>query len=137
MAHRKSLPSTQEWINSLNLIDVVYGSHPTVVAKWHDLYANYSQKTPDFQQRVHLQLEMLAAMAQVVGYNMSVTDIDKFYTPQSQVDQQTATEELQKELLRVLKASESFGGTPKPTDGPHLLPATTKTAFGPGEKREG
>src|SRR6185312_16955827 len=37
MAHRKSTPNL-EWATALNLIDVVYSGHPTIVGKWHSMY---------------------------------------------------------------------------------------------------
>lgn len=38
MAHRRASPPTYEWVNALNLIDVVFADHPKIVALWHECY---------------------------------------------------------------------------------------------------
>jgi hypothetical protein len=35
MAHRESFPPSFAWVESLNLIDVVFVKHPKVVQLWH------------------------------------------------------------------------------------------------------
>src|SRR5690606_8061294 len=77
MAHRKSNPPTFEWVNALNLVDVVYAAHPKVVTLWHDLYTILSTQPPNLQAQSHKYLELLSAMAVVLGYrSLTVTDID-------------------------------------------------------------
>jgi hypothetical protein len=38
MSNRKSMPPSQQWVNALNLIDVVYQDSPIIVRSWHDLF---------------------------------------------------------------------------------------------------
>src|SRR5713226_6024838 len=38
MMHRKASPPTVEWVNSVNLIDLVFADDENVLAKWHELY---------------------------------------------------------------------------------------------------
>jgi hypothetical protein len=119
MAHRRAFPPPLEWANSLNLIDVVFSDRPKVVALWHELYDILFRVPLVEEQRVHKNLELLSAMAKSLGYNLAQVDIDKFYSPQVHGNQQALNDQLQTELLRVLKASDSFGGAPKP-DQPKL-----------------
>jgi hypothetical protein len=110
MAHRKALPPNPEWVNALNVVDVVFANHPNIIALWHDYYnllhADW-EKTQ--QQRDHKYLEMLSAMAQVLGYqSLSQTDIDKFYVPKAYADQLELNAKLQQEWLRVLQNTGKF-----------------------------
>jgi hypothetical protein len=45
MMHRKFLTPTYDWVNALNLIDVVFADNSNVVTLWHDLYTLY--QTPN------------------------------------------------------------------------------------------
>lgn len=104
MAHRRSFPPTFAWVESLNLIDVVFADHPKVVELWHDYYDLLHQDSKDYTKREHKYLELLSAMAKVLGYkNLQQTDIDKFYTPTAHGDQATLNHKVQIELLRVLE----------------------------------
>ena len=38
MANRKRWPPTIDWVNALNLIDVVFADDDDVVSAWHSLY---------------------------------------------------------------------------------------------------
>lgn len=109
MAHRRSLVPTNEWVNALNLIDVVFADHPKVVALWHDLYVLLYTSPPQEQAKAHKYLELLSAMAIVLGFpHLQQTDIDKFYIPQVHIDSATAQAELQAQLLRVLQNTEAL-----------------------------
>jgi hypothetical protein len=118
MAHRRALPPNPEWANALNLIDVVFGDHPQIVALWHEYYAFLAQIQSweeTTQQREHKYLELLSAMAHSLGYGtLQQTDIDKFYVPRAHGEQSVLTAEIQKELLRVLKDTARFVVDPKP-----------------------
>jgi len=110
MAHRKALPPNPEWVNALNVIDVVFADHPNVVSLWHEYYnLLHADMEKTQQQREHKYLEMLSAMANVVGYkSLSQTDIDKFYFPKAYGDQLEINAKVQKEFLRVLENSARF-----------------------------
>jgi hypothetical protein len=119
MAHRKSFTPVFDWANALNLIDVVYADSPKIVEKWHDLYDILNQNPMNMQQYNHKYLELLSEMATSLGYrSIQQTDIDKFYSPQAYGDQAVTSAEIQKELLRVLKATGSFPINPPK---PHLV----------------
>jgi uncharacterized protein DUF6680 len=109
MAHRKSFSPAPDWTNALNLIDVVYADNPTIVQHWHSLYDILIQTPMNMQRYTYQYLELLSAMAESLGYHsIKQTDIDKFYTPQAYGDQAIVSAEIQKELLRVLKATASI-----------------------------
>ncbi len=115
MAHRRSIPVTIEWVQSLNLTDVVFQDCTAVVRKWRELYdlINHPQDQINWNQVGHVRIELLSEMALALGYKrLKQIDIDRFYMPQSLVDQATMQGELQTEFLRVLKATQSLHGTP-------------------------
>ena len=109
MAHRKAFPPTFAWVESLNLIDVVFAKHPKVVQLWHEYYDYLHEKTEDYTKREHKDLELLSAMAQCLGYKkLQQTDIDKFYTPIAHGDQAALNYKVQTELLRVLENTGAY-----------------------------
>jgi len=102
-------------VTSLNLIDVVFEDNRSVVDKWHELYQelNHPSEQINWRQAGHLRIELLSEMAVALGYRrLSQTDIDRFYSPQVHATQGQLNQELQTELLRVLKATQSLHGTP-------------------------
>ena len=106
MTHRKSSPPSPEWVNALNIIDVVFADVPQVVELWHRYYENLSNPpaNQNFQSRDHIFLLMLSAMARCLGYHkLEQTDIDKFYSPVAHGNQARLNLECQTEWLRVLK----------------------------------
>lgn len=112
MAHRKALPPNPEWVNALNLIDVIFHDCPQIVALWHEYFAllcqihNWEEST---QQREHKYLELLSAMAQSLGYrDIQQTDMDKFYSPKGQADLVQLQLKIYQELSRVLENTEHF-----------------------------
>jgi hypothetical protein len=114
MANRSPNPPTTDWVNGLNLIDVVFQDDRTVVGKWHELYdaMNHPPLQINTQRMGHLRIELLSEMAVSLGYGrLSQTDIDRFYKPQSMGDEATAQKELRDELVRVLKATETLSIT--------------------------
>jgi hypothetical protein len=129
MANRQGGPS-REWVNALNLIDVVYAGESRVIQLWKELY--FILNTQGFNQQTfwHKYLDLLSAMATSLGYrSLTQTDIDKFYMPQGLGDQAARSLETQIEWLRVLKASPALykGGV-----GTTGVAGTTGTTQSPG-----
>jgi len=122
MAYRKFLSPAPDWTSALNLIDVVYADSPTIVRHWHSLYDILIQTPINMQRYTHQYLELLSEMARSLGYrSLQQTDIDKFYMPSAYGNQAVTNAEIQKELLRVLKATASipiFPAYPKGGDKP-------------------
>ena len=117
MAHRRAFPPTVEWVNALNVIDVVFADVPQVVELWHKYYENLINPpaNQNFEQREHTYLLMLSVMARSLGYRrLEQTDIDKFYRPQAHADQMQMNYQCQAEWLRVLRNTSHFLGAPRP-----------------------
>jgi hypothetical protein len=109
MAHRKSNPPAAEWVNALNLIDVVFAKNPAVVAAWHNLFQTAQIHPMPQATWNHQYLSLLSVMARELGYRqLEQVDIDQFYSPQVHGDIAAKQKEVQDEILRVLKASKNF-----------------------------
>ena len=118
MAQRKTTPPTYEWVQALNLIDVVFARDRSVVELWHELFHLFESRERT-QTQDHKYIELLSEMASVLGYHKSKqTDIDKFYYPQSYIDALLAQNEAQAEWLRVLKNTEHFLAQRRPDPPP-------------------
>ena len=39
MAHRKAFPPSSEFVNALNLIDIIFADTSSVIKLWHEYYA--------------------------------------------------------------------------------------------------
>ena len=113
MAQRKTAPPTYEWVQALNLIDVVFAKDKRVVQLWHELYGLF-QNPQRTQTQDHKYIELLSEMASVLGFRkLQQTDIDKFYYPQSYIDALLAQNKAQAEWLRVLENTEHFLAQPR------------------------
>ena len=111
MAHRRSQPPSQAWVDALNLIDVVFDDSPTVLRLWHEYYDLLGSATykDELNKRTHKHLELLSAMAAELGYkSLSQTDIDKFYSPVAHGNEAEMTWRLRAELLRVLQGAHNI-----------------------------
>ena len=105
MSYRKALlPLNQEWVNALNLIDVVFGDNRKVVTLWHEYHEMFYRKDRDFAGEDRKHLDLLYEIARELGYeNLQQTDIDRFYAPRGIGDQSKLNEEIQQENLKYLK----------------------------------
>ena len=114
MAHRKSWPPTPQWVDSLNMIDVVYADQTKVVELWHRYYELLCTDPDSFRQdRQHTYLLLLSQMARSLGYrSLELTDIDKFYSPQAHGDRHWLEETIRTEMLRILQNTESLATVP-------------------------
>lgn len=109
MAHRKSNPPVADWVNALNLIDVVFAKSPRVVAAWHNLYQTANIHPMPIPTWNHHYLTLLSIMAQEMGYRrLEQVDIDQFYAPIAHGEIAAKQQEVQTEFLRILKASKNF-----------------------------
>jgi hypothetical protein len=116
MAHRRSNPPNLEWVQALNLIDVVFQDKTSVVNKWRELYdlLNQPPERINWIQVGHVRIELLSEIAIALGYRrLKQTDIDRYYAPQVLTDQATMQGDMQKELLRVLRDTKSLRIDPK------------------------
>jgi hypothetical protein len=87
---------------------------PEIVRKWHALYDVLVQAPFNVQRFNHPYIELLSSMATSLEYkSLQQTDIDKFYMPQAIGEQAALNAEVQKEWLRVLKATHSIPINPQ------------------------
>jgi len=118
MAYRRSNPPVYEWVNSLNLIDVVFAKHRVVVDLWHQYYDLLCQEPVNWHLAEAKYLDLLAAMARILGYkDLSQTDMSKFYSPRAHGTHAELMQETQMELLRVLKGTKSVAFVAKDERG--------------------
>jgi hypothetical protein len=103
MADRKNPFVSRQVAGALNTIDIAFAGDAAIIEQWHRYYALLAQ--PPGEARVHAWLELLTLMAAKLGYEIKQTDLDKFYIPQGHFDEALAQQEIQRELLRVLKAT--------------------------------
>ena len=116
MAHRKSMPPTDDWVVALNLIDVVFADDRRVVESWHELFRLFENRERT-QTQDHKYIELLSEMASVLGFRkLQQTDIDKFYYPQSHAAALNAQSEAQAEWLRVLQNTHHFLAERRPAN---------------------
>lgn len=104
-------PIVDENVRALNMIDVVFHDSTRVRKLWHeyfDMLGNEGLNNPSgWGQRQKKNLEMITEMAKVVGYGTAIThlDVDRVYYPVGLGKQSQTTQEIGRELLRVLRAS--------------------------------
>lgn len=98
-------------IRALNMIDFIFHKKAAVRKLWHEYYdmlcnAGLNNEI-GWKQRSQKNIELITEMAKTLGYGKTIShlDIDRVYNPSGVVDQLLAGQELQKELLRVLKST--------------------------------
>jgi len=130
-------PVNPERIRALAVIDVVFNDKPSVRVKWKEYYEAlnnpvYRTDPNAYQVWFNKQNEMLAEMAKAIGYGGAIgyEELQRMYSPQAYTDNAVMTQEAQKELLRVLKASENFGSAKRAEVVP-LKPPTTGRELAP------
>lgn len=109
MANRKTTPITKEWVDSLNVIDVVFQDDKKVREAWKAYHDSLNNKSPHFASNNSYMLDLLSEMALSLGYkDLKQTEIDSFYSPQQFVDQNQMHNELMTENLRILRHSKNL-----------------------------
>ncbi len=107
MSRRKDFfPISQEWVDALNLIDVVFHDNNKAVELWHAYHVMLYHGKRDYEEADRKYLDLLHTLALDLGYkNLQQTDIDRFYQPVGLGDQKALSEALQKEQLIYLQNS--------------------------------
>jgi len=99
--------AAQEWVRALQLIDVAFADAPEVLKKWRELYLMLQHQEVQPGQG-HKMIELHSAMAADLGLPLEQVDIDKTHFPKAISDPIARATELQEELLRVLKKTDSI-----------------------------
>ena len=136
IATRHEVMLTTEAVRALNLIDVVFHDKKEVRRLWEeyfDMLHNEGLDNPSgHAQWNKKKLELITAMAKVLGYGKEIThlDMDRIYSPVGLAEQTQRTNLLIDELLRVLKATHRFDFPP---DDHRLEPRPQHPKLPPGE----
>lgn len=122
MSHRRTFPITQDWVDALNTIDVVFQDSLKVRSAWKAYYESLHEGDPKNVNSQTYQIELLSAIAKDLGYNdLKPSEIADFYSPAQFGDTLQTQSKIQTELLRVLGNSHSYAESRKsPTE--QLLP---------------
>jgi len=98
----------QDWVDSLNLIDVVYHDNKQAVKLWHSYQEMLGRSERSFAEENRKYLDLLHALALDLGYkNIQQTDIDRYYQPVGLGERKALDEALKREQLRSLQISNS------------------------------
>ena len=112
MADRGTNPSTKEWVDALNVIDIVFQEHKKVRKAWKEYLSSLNEKSPHFDTQNSFKLDLLSEMAMALGYkNLKQTEIDRFYSPKYFGSQMSRQEFLFQENMRILMNSKSLAET--------------------------
>ncbi len=123
LTSRKSYPFPNDFVDALNLIDVVYHKHNKVINAWKNLYKSFHVKPYEPTEMQKKLLDLLDEMAKSLGYkNIKQTDYDSFYVPKSDTEQKALRILINTELLRVLQSSQSFGTSKPPNQNNQKQP---------------
>ncbi len=105
MANRSRMPPPVAWTDALNVLDVIFDDEKEVLAKWRSFFECVNSSPVDPGQYATRKLAMLSAMATALGYNeLEEHDIDKFYSPTAQEEQNKTSQDIQHELLDLLRS---------------------------------
>lgn len=98
---------TNESVNALNVLDIVFVNDKSVRAAWKDLSDKYNILEPDEQEKKKIKLaehKLLEAIACSLGYKDKITweTIQNPYLPKGMLDQMVSQQLTQKEYLNAL-----------------------------------
>jgi hypothetical protein len=105
------------------MIDVIFSKDDKVRGLWHEYYEMLQNQGLNnelgFKTRQNKRLELITAMAKVVGYGKEIThlDVDRVYYPEGLGKAVDRNEEMANEWLRVLKNTERFVTIPRNKEG--------------------
>ncbi|MCQ2336003.1 MAG: hypothetical protein MJ010_02335 [Paludibacteraceae bacterium] len=109
MAKRNVNYITQEWVDSLNVIEVVFQDNIKVCDAWKDYHNSLNTKSPTYSQKQAYKLQLLSEMADVLGYkSLKQTDIANVYHPKYLSNSKDIKDATELELLRVLLHSKNL-----------------------------
>ena len=112
-------PLSPDSIRALNVIDLVFHDKPSVRRLWREYFemvSNEGLNNPQgWAQRNKKNLELITEMAKALGFGKAIgyLDVDRVYLPVGIWTQTQMNQELQAELLRVMKSTARFEVQPK------------------------
>lgn len=108
---RDQVPVDYSYVLALNRIDVVFHKQKDILRLWHEYYDILGQKVVDdvARRRDHKRIELLSAMAKHLGYgDLQQISLEKYYQPHGHYQWNINAADIQTELLRVLKSTETL-----------------------------
>jgi hypothetical protein len=110
MSNRGYLPPNVQFVNALNVIDVVFYNQKNIVKHWHE-YRDELHKHPFVVENANRKLlDLLKAISKYLGYpDIEQTSIDQFYLPKVYLDNAYQNSLVQKELLTYLQNANQSG----------------------------
>ena len=109
MANRGTNPITQQWVNSLNTIDAIFQDNDKVRTAWRTYFESLHATDIKSNNSNTYLIELLSEIAKDLGYkNLKPSQIVDFYSPNQFRNVAQQSDEIQKELLRVLKSSHIY-----------------------------
>jgi hypothetical protein len=108
---RDQVPVDYNHVLALNRIDVVFHGQRDILRLWHEYFDLLCQPISDdvHRTRSHKRIELLSAIGKHLGYdNLQQVSLDKYYQPQSHFQWSLNAAEIQVELLRVLKSTDTL-----------------------------
>jgi len=107
----RSQPLNPDTVRALNMIDLVFKKNTSVRQLWHeyfDMLCNEGlNNSLGGQQRNKKNIELITEVAKSLGYGRTIShlDVDRVYSPVGIWEQVSWAQDLQTELLRVLKST--------------------------------
>ncbi|MCQ2369585.1 MAG: hypothetical protein MJ007_03800 [Paludibacteraceae bacterium] len=112
MAKRNVNDLTQEWVDSLNVIEIVFQDDKQVCDDWKEYHSSLNVNSPNYNQQQAFRLQMLSDMAKSLGYkSLKQTDIANVYKPKSLKNRKKIKEQTEVELLRILLHSKDLASS--------------------------
>lgn len=109
MAHRVSVPITQEWVDALNQIDAVFQDNKKVINAWRAYFESLHKNDTKNSTSTTYQIELLSEISKDLGFgNLKLSQIADFYSPKQFSENLETQKILSSELIRVLRNSHSY-----------------------------
>lgn len=111
ISNRDQFPIDKRFVLALNRIEVIFHGNLPILRLWREYYDLTDQPSSNIQnQKIRLkQIELLTAIGLHLGYDkLPQVELQKYYIPTSHYNSYILTQDIQKELLRVLKSTETL-----------------------------
>jgi hypothetical protein len=115
----RHMPISDEVVRALNMIDIIFYDKKEIRKLWREYFEMLSNAGLNNQiganQRGLKNLELIHAMAKSLGYGVAIThlDVNRIYSPIGLEEKAAFDQELSKEFMRVLKATDSLSVMPR------------------------
>jgi len=122
VSFRDYIPLPWQYVVALNRIDVVFHRQKDIRMLWHEYYdlISQDQKEPVVSRVREKKVALISAMAKHLGYkNIDQIFLQRYYLTQGYIDSLLLDDGIKRELLRVLKSTETLYILGKYADDPY------------------